>query len=194
MSPKYLSDIIPSTTRRSSSRNANDIPLVRARNNCFINTLFLPTIAEWNKLGLSICKSTSLNIFKSRLLRFVRPLEMSVFSCHNPIGIKNLARIRLGFSHLRYHKFKHGFLDSCSTAIENTVHYFLHCHNFSTARNTFLNEIAIVDRSIILQDEIKIIQIFLYGNPICSVNDNKLIPNASLKYILETKRFDGPIF
>ena len=65
---------------------------------------------------------------------------------------------------------------------------------FSTARNTFLNEIAIIDRSIIDQDEIKIIQIFLYGNSTYSVNDNKLILDASIKYNLETKRFDIPIF
>ena len=198
--PKYLSDIIPSTARRYSSRNANNIPLVRVNNNCFMNTFFPSTITEWNKLNLSIRESTNLNIFKSRLLRFVRSLENSVLTCHNPIGIKYLKRIRLGFSHLRYHKYKHGFLDaidplcSCSTGVENTVHYLLHCPNFSTARNTFLNEIAIVDRSIIDQDEIKIIQTFLYGNSTYSVNDNKLILDASIKYILETKRFDGPIF
>ena len=148
---------------------------------------------------MSIRKSTSLDTFKSRLLRFVRPLENRVFTCHNPIGIKYLTRIRLGFSHLRYHKFKHGFLDaidplcSCITGIENTVHYFLHRPNFSIARNTSLNEIAIVDRSII-KDEIKIIQTLLYGNPTYSVNYNTLILDASIKNILETKRFDGPIF
>ena len=118
-----------------------------------------------------------------------------MFTCHHPIGIKYLTRTRLGFIHLRYHKFKHSFLDaidplcSCSTGIENTVHHFFHCPNFSTARNTFLNEIAIVDRSIIDQDEIKIIQTFLYGNPTYSVNDNKLILDASIKNILKTKRF-----
>ena len=198
MSPKYLSDIIPSTTRRYSSRNANNIPLVRVDNNYFMNTFFPSTVTKWNKLSLSIRKSTNLNIFKSRLIRFVKPLENSVFICHNPIGIKYLPRIKLEFSHLCYHKFKHGFLDaidplcSCSTRIENTVHYFLHCQNFSTAQNTFLNEIAIVERSIINQDEIKIIQILLYGNPTYSVNGNKLILHASKKYILETKIFDGP--
>ena len=145
MSPKHLSYIIPSTNRRYSSRNANNIPLVRANTNYFMNIFFPSTITEWNKLDLSMRKSTSLNIFKSRLLRFVRPLENSWSTCHNPIGIKYLTRIRHGFSHLRYHKFKHGFLDaidplcSCSTGIENTVHYFLHCPNFSLARNTFLN-------------------------------------------------------
>ena len=200
MSPKYLSDIIPSTTRRYSSRNANNIPLVRANTNYFMNTFFPSTITEWNKLDLSIRKSTSLNIFKSRLLRFVRLLENSVFTCHNPIGIKYLTRIRLGFNHLRYHKFKHGFLDaidplcSCNIGIENTVHYFLHCPNFSFGQNTILNEIAIADRSIIDQDDIKIIQNLLYGNPSYSVNDNKLILNASIKYILKTKRFEGSIF
>ena len=143
MSPKYLSDIIPSTTRRYSSRNSNNISLVRANTNYFMNTFFPSTITEWNNLDLSILKLTSLNIFKSRLLQFVRPLENSVFTCHNHIGIKYLKRVRLGFSHLRYHKFKHGFLDatdplcSCSTGIENIAHYFLHCPNFSFARNTF---------------------------------------------------------
>ena len=200
MSPKYLSDIIPSTTRRYSSRNANNIPLVRVNNSYFMNTFFPSTITEWNTIDLSIRNSASLNVFEGRSLQFVRPLENSVFTCHNPIGIKYLTRLRIEFSHLCYHKFKHGFLDTvdplcnCSAAIENTVHYFLHCPNFLTARNTFLNEISIVDRSIIDQDEIKIIQTFLYRSPTYSVNDNKLILDASIKYILETKRFDAPIF
>ena len=165
-----------------------------------MNTFFPSTVTEWNKLYLSIRNSTSLHIFKGRLLQFVGPLENIVFTCHNPIGIKYLTRLRFGFSHLRYHKFTHGFLDtvdplcSCSTTIENTAHYFLHCPNFATARNTFLNEIATVGRSIIDQNEIKIIQTFLYGNSTYSVNDKKLILDESIKYTLETKRFDGPIF
>ena len=100
MSPKYLSDIIPCTTRSYSERNANNILLVRVNNNYFINIFFPSTITEWNKLDLSICNSTGLNIFKGRLLQFVRPLENIVFTCHNPIGIKYLTRMRLGFSHL----------------------------------------------------------------------------------------------
>ena len=48
---------------------------------------------------------------------------------------------------------------------KNTVRYFLHWLKFLAARKTFLNEITIVDISIIDQDDIKIIQIFLYGNP-----------------------------
>ena len=71
-----------------------------------------------------------------------------------------------------------------------SVHCFLQCSNFSSARDTFLDEIAVVDRSVIDQDEIKKIQTFLYGNPTYSVNDNKLILDASTKYIMKIKRFD----
>ena len=69
-----------------------------------MNTFFPSTKTEPNKLNLSIRNSTSFNIFKSRLLPFKRPLENSVFTCHNPTGIKHLTRQRLGFRHLCYPK------------------------------------------------------------------------------------------
>ena len=141
-----------------------------------MNTFFPSLVTKWNKLDLSIRKSTSLNIFKGRLLRFVKPLENSVFNCHNPIGIKYLTRTRLGFSHLRYHKFKHGFVDaidplcSCNTGIENTVHFFLHCPNFSTARNTLLNEIAIVDSLLMMKMKSKLFKLsFMETQPVLSM-------------------------
>ena len=192
--------MIPSTNRRYSSRNTYNIPLVRVSSSYFMNLLLVYNNWVSNKLDLSIRNSASLNISKGRLLRIVKPLENSVHTYQNRKGIKYLTRLRLIFSHLCFQKFKHGFLDvvdplcRCSTANENTVHYFLHSPNFSTARNTFLNKIAIVDRSIVDPDEIKIIQTFLYGNPTYSVNDKKLILDASVKYILETKRFDWWIF
>ena len=37
-----------------------------------------------------------------------------VFSEHDPIGIKLLTRLRLGFSHLNEHKFRHNFGDTVS--------------------------------------------------------------------------------
>ena len=70
MSPKCLRNIIPSTTRRYSSRNASNVPSVRVSNNYFMNTFFPSAITERNKLDLSIRNSTSLNVFKGRLLQF----------------------------------------------------------------------------------------------------------------------------
>ena len=70
MSPKCLRNIIPSTTRRYSSRNASNVASVRVSNNYFMNTFFPSAITERNKLDLSIRNSTSLNVFKGRLLQF----------------------------------------------------------------------------------------------------------------------------
>ena len=61
MSPKYLSDIIPSTTRRYFSRNANNIPLVTVDTNYFMNIFFPSTITEWNKLDLNLNKLDQLD-------------------------------------------------------------------------------------------------------------------------------------
>ena len=46
ISPKYLRDIIPSTSRRYYLRNANNIPLARVNQNCLMNTFFTSTITE----------------------------------------------------------------------------------------------------------------------------------------------------
>ena len=64
MSPKYLSDVIPGTTRRYCSRNANNTPLVRVNNNYVMNTFFLSTTIEWNKLDLSILIQLALMYLK----------------------------------------------------------------------------------------------------------------------------------
>ena len=69
----------------------------------------------------------------TQLRKFIRPSGNSVFRCHNPKEIKSLTRLRLGLSHLREHKFKHGFLDSlnpicsCGQNIEILTHFLLHC-------------------------------------------------------------------
>ena len=55
-----------------------------------MSTFLLSTITEWNKFELSILISTSLYIFKGRLLQFVRPLENSVFTRHKPIKVSIL--------------------------------------------------------------------------------------------------------
>ena len=59
-----------------------------------MDAFFPSAISEWNKLDLSIRNPTIINLFKVRLLQFVRPLENSVFTCHNPVGIKYKAKYK----------------------------------------------------------------------------------------------------
>ena len=58
------------------------------------------------------------------------PFANSIFNVHNPYGIKFLARLRLGFSQLCDHKFRHCFQD--------TVNPLCDCGNDTETKRTFL--------------------------------------------------------
>ena len=51
-----------------------------------------------------------------------------------------LTRLRLQFSHLNEHKFRHGFSDTiypmcaCGTEVKTTEHFLLRCQFYSTQR------------------------------------------------------------
>ena len=95
--PKYLCNIIPTSVSTYNTRNTNNIPLFKVKNNSFQNSFFpSAVILEWNKLNLNIGSSESLNMFKKTLLNFIRPSGSTVFNCHNPKGVKLLTRLRLG--------------------------------------------------------------------------------------------------
>ena len=112
-----------------------------------------PTLGmEWNRLDIGIRKSDSISIFKKRILSFIRQLPNKVSNSHNPQGLKLLTRLQLILSHLRYHKFKHNFLDTinplcrCGSDIETTLHFFLYCSNFMECKNTLLSKISEINR------------------------------------------------
>ena len=50
-----------------------------------------------------------INIFRKMIITAKK--ENSLFSIHNPGGVKLLTRPRLHLSHLNEHKFRHGFED-----------------------------------------------------------------------------------
>ena len=93
--------------------------------------------------------------FKNALLSFIRPKHVDTFGIHNPNGKEMLTRLRLGFSHLNQHKFRHNFRDflnplcECKLEPEATSHFLLRCHLFQVERTTFLNDIKEIDGHII---------------------------------------------
>ena len=66
--------------------------------------------------------------------------EKSIFSIYDPLGVTLLARLRLQFSHLAEHKFRHGFRDTinarcaCRREVETTEHFLLRCQLYSAQR------------------------------------------------------------
>ena len=136
-----------------------------------------------------------MEIFKQHLLNFIRPNSNNVFNINNPLQLKLLARLRIGFSHLKEHQFKHNFQDSvdhfcsCGNNIESTVNFFLHCPNFTTQRQTPLNKLKRINASIMAENENSVVRTFLFGKPEFNYSTNKEIINANISFILTTEQF-----
>ena len=133
-------------------------------------------------------------------LSFIRPMPNTICNIHNPLRVKYLARLRIGFSHLKEHKFKHNFQDSidpmcsCSSGIKTTIHFFLHCTNFNIQRQTLFDKIATIDANVLTENEDSIVNAILFGKPNCENSFNKAMLNASVEHILSTERFKNPLF
>ena len=116
---------------------------------------------EWNRLSTEICNSTSCQKFRKSLLSFIKPICSSKFSIHHPVGVKLLVTLRLGFSNLSEHKFRHNFHDtlnhlySCSLEPGAVSHCLLCCQNFSS---------VLIDPTIFQLNETALANILLHSN------------------------------
>ena len=198
-SPSYLFRMIPKKNMSRPTRRSDNIPLLGTKHNFFRNSYFPSSIKEWNRLDIDIRKSDSISIFEKRILSFIRSLPNKVSNSHNPQGLKLLTRLRLGLSHLRYHKFKHNFLDninplcSCGSDIETALHFLLYCPNFMQCRNTLLSEISEVNSELTTRNDLALTETLLFGDNSFSQYDNSRILDATIAFIVASKRFDDPL-
>ena len=138
-------------------------------------------------------------VFKSNILKFIRPSSNLIFDCHNPIGIKYITRIRLGLSHLREHKFKHSFQDTLNPIcnygndVESAIHFFLHCPLYSNERRTLLNSLVNIDHTLLDNTDFSLTQILLFDNTTFNAIANTKIINLTSDFVMSTKRFDEPL-
>ena len=49
--------------------------------------------------------------------------------------------------------------------IESSVHFFLHCPNFTTQRQTLLNKLKSINASIMTENENSVVRMLLFGRP-----------------------------
>ena len=119
------------------------------------------------------------------LMKFFSLLERSLFSIHDPTGVKLLKKVRLKFCHLNKHKFRHNFKDTvvtmcnCGTETAKAEHFFLCCPFFVTKRQ----------KSGIFPDKIKIAKVFpIYKsgkNVYYQITDRYLFFRVFQKYLKE---------
>ena len=193
-------DLIPDRVKFYSARSSqiDNISNIKTGSNFFRNSFFPSTITEWNKLDCDIRNSDSLNI-KLSLLKFVRPVANSVFDINNPYGLKLLIRLRLGLSHLRYHKFRHNFQNcinpmcDCGLETETTTHFLLHCPLFQSARQSLLMNIKKTDESILKKHDELITKTLLYGDDKFDLSCNKSIISSTIEFIVSIGRFSNSL-
>ena len=111
-------------------------------------------------------------------------------------GIKLSTRLRVGFSHLKKHKFRRNFVDainplcSCENFVESATHFFLHCTHFSSQRLTFNNIIKDLDKRIFDKNDSLVTQTLLFGDEKLSITDKKSILEATIQFLISSERFD----
>ena len=134
------------------------------------------------------------------LLNFIRPIGNITYKIYDPLGIKLLSRLRLGFSHLSGHKFRHIFADSlnplCSSFLEteSTLHFFLRCQNYTTLCRALMTDLKNINDAIMSLNESDLLHVIMHGSKKFDNNMNISILNATIKFIKDTERFDQPLF
>ena len=118
---------------------------------------------------------------------------------HHPRGLKLLTRLRLGFSHLREHKFRHNFHDTIypfclrkTNDIETNEHFLLHCPNYYTQRPILFDNLRANDIAFLPLNSSSVVQLFLYGCDNHNITTNKIILLNVIEFIIQSKRFDEP--
>ena len=109
-------------------------------------------------------------IFHKKLLTFIRPLENDTYGIYDPLGIRLLSRLCLGFSHLRKYTFRHNFADtlnplfSCSLKTEDTEHYILCCHNNLSLCTNLINDLNNINTAVAYLNPRDLLGVILYGD------------------------------
>ena len=74
------------------------------------------------------------------------------------------------------------------------IHFFLHCTIFNTQRQILFDKIATIDENILTENENSIVNTFLFGKANSENVFNKAMLNASIEFVLLTKRFNNLLF
>ena len=100
-------DPIPPFQRPSRNKGCIYEPFCRTVS--FKNSFLPYAIKEWNKLDSEIRNAETYASFQKMLLNFTRPIGNNTYKIYDSVGMKLLTRLRLGFSHLPEHIFRHNF-------------------------------------------------------------------------------------
>ena len=193
--PQYLfEEIPPERDLPYNLRHARVYDQNIPRTVRFSNTYFQNVLYEWNLLDDGIKNSASLGEFKRKVLAMIRPSRKPIFNIHDITGIKRLTKLRVNFSDLNEHKFRHNFdcvspTCDCGQANEDNEHFFLHCPLYDNIRQDLFGHLEdILEFSVSSMDSNSLCNLLLFGKPELGVSVNKMIIEETIHFIENTKR------
>ena len=170
-------------------------PIKTNMTNRFSKTFFPFCNKGWDDLSENLKSAISLPAFKKLYINEFVPPKIGYFTICDKFGIRLLTKLRVDFSDLRAHRFNHRLncnspLCKCLTDDETVEHFFVRCPLFHSQRKVLLeslNDILKNDISALPDDHIT--KLLLYGSTSFNLITNKLILEASIRYIKKTRRF-----
>ena len=109
-------------------------------------------------------------------------------------GVRLLTKLRLKFSVLNEHKFRHN-IDSptpfcaCGNGMEDNDHFLLRCPQFDVMRPDLFGRLSEIPGLNIDLDDKPLCDLLLFGDSKNSVIINRIILEATISFIKNTKRF-----
>ena len=161
-----------------------------------MNSFYPHSVKIWNVIGPELRQAPSLSIFKSKILKLIRPLKNTMYDIHDPKGVKRLFQLRVGLSSLKNHKKRHNFKDTlsdvcrCQTHAETTDHFLLNCNLYTEIRNDmFQVENPILEASgLRVHNNTQFVKLLIYGHENLCEADNITVLSETLKYMHKSTR------
>ena len=138
-------------------------------------------------------------MFCTKLLRFTRPYDKSIYNKYDPEGSKLLNRLKLGFGYLREH-FHHKFADTMIPSFvyaletESPDHSFLCYPNYVSLRTALADELSRANSEIVSSRSTAPLEVILFGDKKLKDKSNHQILTAAINYIKHAQQFEQDQF
>ena len=106
-----------------------------------------------------------------------------------------ITRLRVHFSDLNEHRFRHNFacvnpICSCKEGVESTTHFILHCPLHLVHRNSLLGEVSgILNTDVTQLPDDQLCNLLLFGSLKFNKIANIMILDATVRFLFKINRF-----
>ena len=191
----YLYEYVPQCREVSYNlrRNSN-YENYAIRTESFSHSYFPYCVREWNQLDPQIEAQPSVSLFKKKLIELIRPNKHSIYKVVDLKGVQLLTRLRVKFSDLHEHRFRHNFFVTpvcmCNKDDETTEHYLLRCCLHRLHHVALLENVSIILKfDVSTPSERDLCLLLLYGDDNINEYSNRSLLEWTIKFIHDSGRF-----